>query len=107
MKKTLLSFISLMLIVVMFVGVKYTIQNYEGYKSNYAINKLNFELLTNYKESDGKTITLYKIANLTIASYISECSSTIFSLSLLQHPSMYSGIKSLTILQFISLPHSF
>lgn len=57
-----------MLIVVMFVGVRYTIQNYEGYKSNYAINKLNFELLTNYKESDGKTITLYKIANLLYAS---------------------------------------
>lgn len=57
-----------MLIVVMIVGVRYTIKNYEGYKSNYGINKLNYELLENYKESDGKKITLYKIANLLYAS---------------------------------------
>ena len=35
------------------------------------------------------------------------CSLTIFSLSSLQHPSIYNGIKSFITSQFILLPHTF
>ena len=45
----------------MVLGAKQYVKIYNGYKKNYGIHQLNFELLQNYKTGD--RITLYKVAD--------------------------------------------
>jgi hypothetical protein len=45
-------------------GVKNYCTIYNGYMQNYALEKLNYDILQNYKEEDGNTITLYVYPNV-------------------------------------------
>ena len=49
----------LAILVLGFYGIKGYIKNYEGYRDNYIIYKLNSSILKNYNESDGKTVDFY------------------------------------------------
>lgn len=53
------------IVVIAYSGMKYFIRNYEGYRDNYAITKLNEQILKDYDvEEDGQTLDLYKVEDI-------------------------------------------
>ena len=69
-KNYLKPYLYILVAILLVFGVKNSITNYNGYKENYAIHQLNFNLLKNYSAQNGNQITLYKIPESEYSAYM-------------------------------------